>query len=97
MIVKVGACLLSDLLEKNKMSQSELAEKIDSHRQTINSYASNRRKMSLETAKNIALVLNCDVDDLYEWKVSEWTVSQTVPRPNVSQLPYKIYYTLKSM
>lgn len=68
MKLKVGKCLLSDLLESKKMTQSELAEKVDMHKQTINAYIYNRRVMTLETAKNISVALSCSVDDLYEWK-----------------------------
>lgn len=50
------------------MTQSELAEKVDMHKQTINAYIYNRRVMTLETAKNISVALSCSVDDLYEWK-----------------------------
>lgn len=67
----VGKCLLSDLLKSRKMTQSDLAEKMNMHRQTINSYVANRRNMSLETAGNIAVILECEIWDLYEWKVSE--------------------------
>jgi DNA-binding XRE family transcriptional regulator len=49
------------------MSQQELAERIGVTRQQINHYSNNRRIMTLHVAKNIAFILQCDIDDLYEW------------------------------
>lgn len=53
------------------MSQTELAELLDVRVQQINKYALNKQKMSLQVAKNISSILNCDIDDLYEWKEEE--------------------------
>lgn len=64
---KVGKCLLSDILLQARMTQQELAERLGVTRQQINHYVNNRRVMTLETAKNIACLLNCDIEDLYEW------------------------------
>jgi len=53
------------------MTQSELANELGVSKQQINKYVKNKRIMSLETAGNIAFILNCHIDDLYEWvKVS---------------------------
>lgn len=52
------------------MTQSELAYRIGGSKQQINSYVSQRRVMSLQTAYNIAKVLECDIDDLYKWTIS---------------------------
>ncbi len=49
------------------MTQQELAEKMSITAQQINKYVLNDRKMSLQVAKNVATVLNCQIDDLYEW------------------------------
>lgn len=68
---RVGKCLLPQILRTRGMSQSELAEKVGLHKQTINAYVNNRQKMTFETAYNIALALNCDVTDLYTWVLSE--------------------------
>lgn len=67
MAYKVGRCLLSDILKKSGMTQQELADKIGVTKQQINKYVTNRQVMSIQTAKNIAFVLNCRIDDLYEW------------------------------
>lgn len=35
--------------------------------QQINKYVRNKQKMSLEVAGNIASILGCNIEDLYEW------------------------------
>lgn len=64
---EVGKCLLSDKLLQAKMTQQELADKLGVTRQQINSYAKDRRIMTVPIAKNIASILNCEIDDLYTW------------------------------
>lgn len=65
----VGKCLLPDILLQSHLTQQDLADKLGVTRQQINTYTStvNRRVMTLSIAKNIAHVLNCSIDDLYEW------------------------------
>ncbi|GAA0434682.1 hypothetical protein GCM10008934_25180 [Virgibacillus salarius] len=67
MAYKVGRCLLRDHLEKSKMTQQELANRLNVTFQQVNKYVLDRQKMSLQVAKNIASILNCHIDDLYEW------------------------------
>lgn len=64
---EVGKCLLSDKLLQAHMTQQELADRIGVTRQQINSYTNDRRIMTLPIAKNIAAVLRCEIDDLYDW------------------------------
>lgn len=68
---RAGKCLLPQILKSRGMSQTDLAELAGIHKQTINAYVNNRQKMTFETAYNIALILNCDVTDLYKWVLSE--------------------------
>lgn len=49
------------------MEQSELAKKLNVTRQQINKYVQNKQTMSIEVARNIASILNCRIEDLYEW------------------------------
>lgn len=63
----VGKCLLSDKLLQARMTQQELADYLGVTRQQINNYTSNRRIMTLPIAKNIAIILHCEIDDLYQW------------------------------
>lgn len=67
MAYKVGKCLLNDRLEYANITQSELARKLKVTRQQINKYVTNEQGMSLQVAYNIALILHCKIEDLYEW------------------------------
>jgi len=51
------------------MEQRELADLLNVTVQQINKYVLDKQKMSIQVAKNIAFILNCTIDDLYEW---EW-------------------------
>lgn len=63
----VGRCLLPDILARLRMSQQDLATIMGVTRQQINDYCTGKNIMTLPVAINIALVLGCDIKDLYEW------------------------------
>lgn len=69
MAYRVKRCLLQELLYKADITQRELADSLNVTVQQINKYVLDKQKMSIQVAKNIAYVLNCTIDDLYEW---EW-------------------------
>lgn len=64
---KAGRCLLQSILDDARMTQSELAEKMGVDKQQINRFARNGQKMHIESAYNISVILNCHIEDLYEW------------------------------
>jgi len=65
----VGKCLLLDLLNGANMTQRDLAIKLGVTEQQVNKYVRDRQRMSIQTAKNVAHILNCSMEDLYEWTV----------------------------
>lgn len=67
MTYKVGRCLLRQRLREADMTQVELAEELNVTVQQINKYVLDKRKMSLQTAANVAFLLGCNIEDLYEW------------------------------
>lgn len=67
MAYRIGKCLLSDKLRDAKITQSQLAERLGVKRQQVYKWARNEQGMSLESAKNVATVLDCFIDDLFEW------------------------------
>ena len=67
MAYKVGECLLLSRLSDAGITQSELSNKLGVTAQQINKYALNKQRMSIQVAKNIASILNCQIEDLYEW------------------------------
>jgi transcriptional regulator with XRE-family HTH domain len=70
MAVQVGRCLLQKLLRERGLTQQDIANRLQMPRQQVSDYANNRIVMSLRTAKAIAYVLGCHIDDLYEWFIS---------------------------
>lgn len=68
MAFRAGKCLLRSRLEKAKISQIDLAKRVNLSPQMISHYLANRKLMSLDNAKSIADVLNCRIEDLYEWE-----------------------------
>ncbi|WP_156290740.1 helix-turn-helix transcriptional regulator [Oceanobacillus salinisoli] len=67
MAYKVGRCLLRYRLKEAGMTQRELAEKLGVSEPQINKYVNNRQGMSYQVAYNIAIILGCRMEDLYEW------------------------------
>lgn len=63
----VGKCLLQQILDEKGIEQAELARKLNVTRPQINKYVKNKQGMSLQTAYNIACLLGCNMEDLYEW------------------------------
>ncbi|MFJ5713162.1 helix-turn-helix transcriptional regulator [Neobacillus sp. NPDC093127] len=66
MTYKVGKCLLLNHLRRKRMSQVDLAILVNKTEQTISRYVNDQTVMSYETAINIATVLDCEMEDLYE-------------------------------
>ncbi|MGR5882378.1 helix-turn-helix domain-containing protein [Bacillus cereus] len=63
----VGKCRLNEILKEKKLTQVDLALKLDMKKQQVHSYANNDRIMSYQTAKNIASQLNINMEDLYDF------------------------------
>jgi transcriptional regulator with XRE-family HTH domain len=66
-LFKVGKCQLSDRLKKADLTQTELAELTNIPKSQISEYVNNKHVMSLETARIISYVLNCHIEELYNW------------------------------
>lgn len=67
MALRIGKCRLRKLLSKANMNQTKLAIKSGVSRQMIVKYIAGSAPMPLEKAMNIAAVLGCSMEDLYEW------------------------------
>lgn len=66
-----GRCLLLEILDKKRLTQADLASMTNISRSQINEYINNVRHMSFKNAAIIARVLNCRMEDLYEWKLDK--------------------------
>ncbi len=57
---------------RNDMSQAVLAEKVNVTRQTIHAIEKGRFVPSTALAMKIAVILNVNVDDLFELEEEDW-------------------------
>ncbi|MFD1128244.1 helix-turn-helix domain-containing protein [Paenibacillus provencensis] len=61
-----GRCRLRYLLARARMSQAELGRRTDYSPQQISNWVNEREKIPWDAALNIAYVLSCSMEDLYE-------------------------------
>ncbi len=57
---------------RNNLTQTELGDKVNVSRQTINSIESSRYVPSTTLALKIAKVLKCGFEDLFELEKTDW-------------------------
>lgn len=62
-----GRCLLQTILNRVNMSQTELALRTGISQRMISYYATGEKRMSIDAARIISVVLGCRMEDLYEW------------------------------
>jgi transcriptional regulator with XRE-family HTH domain len=67
----IGRCLLLELLAKRKLTQSEFARRMGVPRQTVTKWIKKQDIMSLETAYRASTILECKIEELYEWTPEE--------------------------
>jgi plasmid maintenance system antidote protein VapI len=67
MEVEIRRCLLGEILRKSSINQRQLAHLSGKTESQISEYITGSRRMSLTTAVNIARILGCKAEDLYEW------------------------------
>ena len=66
----VGKCQLQVLLDRNGISQQELAKRLGITRQQVNKYSRDKTVMSYQVAYNIAEILGCNMSELYQMELS---------------------------
>lgn len=66
-LVTQGRCLLKQLLKKKGLTQRELASRLNVNESQVSEWVNDIKVMTLLTAVNVARVLNCTVEELYEW------------------------------
>ncbi|WP_411809462.1 helix-turn-helix transcriptional regulator [Bacillus haynesii] len=64
---KVGKCRIPELCSNRGIDQTQLAAKVGLTKQQITDYVSLRNKPSIERSYNLAKILGCSIEDLYEW------------------------------
>jgi transcriptional regulator with XRE-family HTH domain len=70
MVFKVGRCRLRELRLGRGWTQDELSNKSGVSKSSISSFENGKRQMKVESVKNLIYALNCELDDLYDWKHS---------------------------
>ncbi|MFE4569991.1 helix-turn-helix transcriptional regulator [Paenibacillus chitinolyticus] len=68
MALRVGRSLLAIRLKDSKLSQREFARLLGVTESMVSMYISGERIMSLARARLAAHILNCYIEDLYEWE-----------------------------
>ncbi|WP_423190960.1 helix-turn-helix transcriptional regulator [Bacillus haynesii] len=64
---KVGKCRIPELCSSRGIDQTQLAAKVGLTKQQITDYVSLRNKPSIERAYNLAKILGCSIEELYDW------------------------------
>ncbi|MFM1655534.1 helix-turn-helix domain-containing protein [Brevibacillus sp. B_LB10_24] len=62
-----GKCLLKPLLDRVGISQAELARRTGISERMISYYVKDQKPMSVDAMYTISRVLNCRMEDLYQW------------------------------
>jgi len=57
---------INEMILKSGLRKGHIANKLEINPNTLSSYISGKRKISLEMAVELAKILNCDVNDLYK-------------------------------
>lgn len=60
-------CRIPELVRKRGKTQQWLADQIGISKTQLSDYVRMRHKMNVDIAKNIAVTLGCQVDDLFIW------------------------------
>lgn len=68
-MMRIGRCRIQELLNAKGMTQQELAARTGMSKSFISDKVHNRGShgMWVDSAKKIATVLGCTIDELYEW------------------------------
>lgn len=68
MALQYGRSRLPELLKEKGMSQAEFARRMNKTAAYVSQIISGNSNFSLMSAKKAALILDCTIDDLYEWE-----------------------------
>lgn len=67
MAPELGRCRLPELLEVRGITRAEFARRLGVSEQMVSKYISGEKRLSLYRAKEAASILQCQIEDLYEW------------------------------
>ena len=67
MALRLGRSRLPELLSRNKLSQSSLASRLGTSEAFVSQVISGKKHFSYLMALKASLILNCHMEELYEW------------------------------
>ncbi|WP_217557619.1 helix-turn-helix transcriptional regulator [Paenibacillus sp. GbtcB18] len=67
MALRIERSRLPELLAQAGMTQTQLARRLDVSDAFIHKVVKGDRHLSLTKSKEAAIILDCSIDDLYEW------------------------------
>lgn len=68
--VSIKRCLLRDRRLQSGFTQEQLARLMNVSATRISEYENGKRSMNVLTLKKIAYILNCSMDDIYEFTIT---------------------------
>jgi transcriptional regulator with XRE-family HTH domain len=67
--VTISKCLLRDRRKAADLTQEQLADLLGVSKTRISEYENSEVNMTVITAKKLAVACNCDINDLFDFKV----------------------------
>ncbi|MEY9096928.1 helix-turn-helix domain-containing protein [Paenibacillus sp. RC84] len=67
MALRIGRSRLPELLNSKGMTQAQLAQRLNLSDSFISKVVRGEKRLSLVKTREAAIILNCYMDDLYEW------------------------------
>ncbi|WP_413006760.1 helix-turn-helix domain-containing protein [Paenibacillus sp. 1P03SA] len=65
--LRIGRSRLPELLGSKGMTQAQLAQRLNLSDSFVSKVVHGERRLSLVKTREAAIILNCYMDDLYEW------------------------------
>ncbi|MDP5274378.1 helix-turn-helix domain-containing protein [Chengkuizengella axinellae] len=69
MALRFGRSRLPELIKANRTTQRELGKRLGFSESFVSQIISGKATLSLIKAKEASMILNCSIDDLYEWEL----------------------------
>ncbi|GKS15078.1 hypothetical protein YDYSY3_60780 [Paenibacillus chitinolyticus] len=67
MALRIGRSRLPILLDSKGMTQAQLAQRLNLSDSFVSKVVRGEKRLSLIKSREAAIILNCYMDDLYEW------------------------------
>lgn len=68
--VRIKRCLLRDRRRRAGLTQQQVAERLGVSKSRISEYENSEINMSIITAKKLAVICGCDINELFIFEIS---------------------------